>query len=77
MREHSLDSQSMALWRPCVSAPRSTARSPARSHADVRLRDLQILMLIEEREKRQLDSAEKLSDEMFMMMDAADLRWRT
>jgi hypothetical protein len=27
-------------------------------------------MLIEEREKRQLDSAEKPSDEMFMMMDA-------
>jgi hypothetical protein len=33
-------------------------------------RDLQILMLIEERESTNAISAEKLSDAMFMMMDA-------
>jgi hypothetical protein len=33
-------------------------------------RDLQILMLIEERESANAISAEKLSDAMFMMMDA-------
>lgn len=70
MRKHLLNcSIQAALAAMCLgtAANGSVAGSFTRGCA---ARDLQILMLIEERESTNTISAERLSDAMFMMMDA-------